>query len=118
MLPSNSTLPSATVAVCTRDRPADLQRCLEAILRLPDDGQEILVVDNHPATDATRQIVESCPPARYVWEERPGLDRALSHYFAPVWRTLELDTAIEMIYRKPGRVRWGREVIENQLCSC
>lgn len=39
-------------------------------------------------------------------------DWARSHYFAPAWRNLELDTAIEMIYRKPGRVRWGREVIE------
>lgn len=34
------------------------------------------------------------------------------HYFAPEWQRLELDTAIEMIYRKPGRVRWGKEEIE------
>jgi hypothetical protein len=27
-------------------------------------------------------------------------------------RDLELDTAMEMIYRKAGRVKWGREVIE------
>ncbi len=39
-------------------------------------------------------------------------DWARSRYFAPVWRHLELNTATEMIYRKPGRVRWGREVIE------
>jgi len=39
-------------------------------------------------------------------------DWARSRYFAPVWRNLELDTALEMIYRKPGRVRWEREVIE------
>lgn len=38
-------------------------------------------------------------------------DWARSRYFAPVWCNLELDTAMEMIYRKPGRVRWGREVI-------
>src|SRR5919106_1276524 len=35
--------PSATVAVCTRDRPEDLHRCLDALLWLPDDGQELLV---------------------------------------------------------------------------
>lgn len=39
-------------------------------------------------------------------------DWVRSRYFAPAWRNLELDTAIEMVYRKPGRVRWGREVIE------
>jgi len=39
-------------------------------------------------------------------------DWARSHYFAPAWQHLELDTAIEMIYRKPGRVMGGREVVE------
>jgi hypothetical protein len=39
-------------------------------------------------------------------------DWARCHYFAPEWQRLELDTAIEMIYRKPGRVRWGKEKIE------
>jgi hypothetical protein len=34
------------------------------------------------------------------------------HYFAPEWQRLELDTAIEMIYRKPGRVRWSQGKIE------
>ncbi|MBC7249996.1 MAG: hypothetical protein H5T62_06895 [Anaerolineae bacterium] len=39
-------------------------------------------------------------------------DWARNHYFAPEWRNLELDTATEMIYRKSGQVKWGREVIE------
>jgi len=39
-------------------------------------------------------------------------DWARNRYFAPVWRNLELDTAMEMIYRKPGRVKWGKEMIE------
>jgi len=39
-------------------------------------------------------------------------DWARCHYFAPDWQRLELDTAIELIYRKPGRVRWGQEDIE------
>jgi len=34
------------------------------------------------------------------------------HYFAAEWQHLELDTAIELIYRKPGRVHWGQEEIE------
>jgi hypothetical protein len=39
-------------------------------------------------------------------------DWARRHYFASEWQHLELDKAIEMIYRKPGQVRWGREEIE------
>jgi len=77
-----ATLPRATVAICTRDRPDDVRRCLEGVRNLPDDGQEVLVVDNCPSTDATRRVVEDCACARYVREDRPGLDiarnRALS----------------------------------------
>ena len=49
-------MPIATVAVSTRDRPEDLRRTLEAFMRLPDDGQEYLVIDNCPATDATEEL--------------------------------------------------------------
>jgi glycosyltransferase involved in cell wall biosynthesis len=66
----------ATIAICTRDRPEDLRRCLDAIMRLPDDGQEVLVVDNCPSTDATLLIVESYARVRYVREDRPGLNVA------------------------------------------
>jgi len=66
----------ATVAVCTRDRPEDLRRCLDALMRLPDDGQEILVVDNCPSTQATHQIVEGYRHVRYLREDRPGLSAA------------------------------------------
>jgi GT2 family glycosyltransferase len=67
---------SATIAVCTRDRADDLGRCLDALMRLPDDGQEVMVVDNHPATDATKALVARYPRVRYVLEPRPGLDVA------------------------------------------
>ncbi len=69
-------LPRATVAVCTRDRTEDLARCLEALMALPDDGQEVLVVDNAPATTATRDLVARYPRVRYVREDRPGLNNA------------------------------------------
>jgi GT2 family glycosyltransferase len=67
---------SATVAVCTRDRPEDLRHCLEAFMRLPDDGQEILVIDNCPSNEATRHLVEQYPRVRYIREDRPGLNKA------------------------------------------
>jgi len=66
----------ATVVVCTRDRPKDLMRCLDALMRMPDDGQELLVVDNCPLTDATKCLVEKYARIRYVREDRPGLDVA------------------------------------------
>jgi hypothetical protein len=39
-------------------------------------------------------------------------DWARNHYFAPAWKRLELDTAIKLIYRKSGRVKWGDTEIE------
>jgi glycosyltransferase involved in cell wall biosynthesis len=45
-------------------------------MSLPDDGQEFVVVDNCPSTDATKRLVERYPRVRYVFEPRPGLDIA------------------------------------------
>jgi len=72
----SSPLTPVTVAVCTRERPEDLRRALEALHRLPDDGQEVLVVDNRPETDRTRAVVADFPGVRYLREDRPGLDAA------------------------------------------
>ncbi|OUL28417.1 glycoside hydrolase family 2 [Nostoc sp. T09] len=73
---SNSTLPKATVAVCTRDRPEDLRRCLDALMRMPDDQQEFLIIDNCPSTEDTQQLVKNYERVRYIREPRPGLDIA------------------------------------------
>jgi GT2 family glycosyltransferase len=73
---------TVSVAICTRDRTEDLERCLAALLAMPDDGQEILVVDNAPATEATRLLVEPQPRVRYVREPRPGLDVARNRALA------------------------------------
>jgi len=70
-------LPQATVAVITRDRPKDLTRCLNALLKIPDEGQEYLVVDNCPATDETKRVVDNYGGrVRYVREDRPGASAA------------------------------------------
>jgi GT2 family glycosyltransferase len=66
----------ATIAVCTQDRPEDVRRCLEGLMRLPDDGQEILVVENGPAGEATRHIVRGFSSVRYICEDRPGISAA------------------------------------------
>jgi glycosyltransferase involved in cell wall biosynthesis len=69
-------LPAATIAVCTRNRTEDLRRCLDALVELPDDGQEVLVVDNSPSNNDTQNLVAAYPKVRYVREGRPGLDVA------------------------------------------
>ncbi|EGD60006.1 glycosyl transferase family 2 [Novosphingobium nitrogenifigens DSM 19370] len=73
--PMPERLPDATVVVCTRERPDDLERCLQGLLAMPGPT-DILVVDNAPATDATRLVVERHPGVRYIVEPRPGLDYA------------------------------------------
>ena len=65
----------ATIAICTRDRPGDLARCLRALARLPDDGQQVLVVDSASRGTETREVALAAR-ADYVREEQPGLDRA------------------------------------------
>lgn len=69
-------MPIATVAVCTRDRPEDLRRCLDALMQLADDGQEYLVIDNCPSTDATKELIKNYPQVRYVREDVPGSSAA------------------------------------------
>jgi len=76
-------LPSMTVAVCSRDRPADLARCLDSLVRLSPPVPDILVVDNAPSDDATERLVRSSyPNVRYVREPRPGLDWARNRAIA------------------------------------
>jgi GT2 family glycosyltransferase len=74
-LSSSPTLPECTVAICTRERPDDLTRALQAACVLRPQPAAILVVDNHPATSRTREVVDRFP-VRYVREDRPGLDAA------------------------------------------
>jgi len=69
--------PSVTVAVCTRDRPADVATCLQSLRRLEPKPLEVLVIDNAPRSDATeRMLREQFPWVRYIKEPRPGLDWA------------------------------------------
>ncbi|MFN2433314.1 MAG: glycosyltransferase family 2 protein [Gemmatimonadota bacterium] len=76
------TLPDApgrlrvAVAVCTRDRPAQLRRALRSLLEQRPPAGELLVVDNAPRDAATRELVGELEGVRYALEPEPGLDRA------------------------------------------
>ena len=64
---------SIAVAVCTRERPAELARCLASLSALSPPPREIVVVDNAPTSDATRTVAKDVPGVRYVREPRAGL---------------------------------------------
>ncbi len=68
---------TVTVAVCTKDRPEQLERLLQSLVRQAPAPFEVIVIDNAPSTERTRQLVsESFPEFRYVREPVPGLDFA------------------------------------------
>ncbi|MEO5895175.1 MAG: glycosyltransferase [Vicinamibacterales bacterium] len=71
--------PKVTVAVCTRDGASRLPECLDSLVALQYTPEllEILLVDNAPTDDATKELVETrYPSVRYVRESRPGLNWA------------------------------------------
>jgi GT2 family glycosyltransferase len=76
-------LPFVTVAVCTRDRTAQLAECLAALCQLDYPGLDLLVIDNAPSSPATAHLVRTgYPQVRYVCEPRPGLNWARNRAIA------------------------------------
>jgi O-antigen biosynthesis protein len=75
-LPPLSSDVSVSVVVATRDRPHDLQRCLESLVtQRTSRAFEIIVVDNNPASAITGSIVRQFP-VRLIEETRAGLSYA------------------------------------------
>jgi len=66
---------TATIVVCTRNRPALLECCLSAISRSSLQPDEVLVVDNSPGNEVTELIAREFG-ARYTVEPLEGLSRA------------------------------------------
>lgn len=81
-VPASSAQPgkTLTIAVCTKERPEWAARCLDSILQVCADAPEvdILLIDNAPVTDQTRDLVAARPRVRYVREPVPGLNFARS----------------------------------------
>jgi GT2 family glycosyltransferase len=100
-----SVMPALTVAICTRNRPELLARCLTSIGRLlrpdnPDGGHlELLVVDNAPSGDSTLHVTQRFSGVRYVREARPGLDfarnRALHEASGEIIAFLDDDVVVD-----------------------
>ena len=69
-----------SVVVCSRNRPDSLLVTLRSVLAMRYQPFEVVVVDNAPSSDATRDAVLAAygedPRVRYVREPRPGLSCA------------------------------------------
>jgi glycosyltransferase involved in cell wall biosynthesis len=63
------------VVICTRNRPEELESCLNAVFAQTLPASEILVVDNAPGDARTLQVASRWG-VRYVVEPVPGLSRA------------------------------------------
>ena len=74
---ANTATPELTAVICTRDRPALLERALASLSIQSRPPAAILVVDNAPASDAVKDLIaERFSGVRYLRETRPGLDFA------------------------------------------
>jgi len=73
-------VPLVSVVVCTRNRPESALVALHSLLAMHYRPFEIVLVDNAPSSDATRDAVLAAhgedPRVRYVREPRPGLSCA------------------------------------------
>lgn len=69
--------------ICTRNRPTRLQRALLSLTEQTLPPDEIIVVDNAPPDDATRELVTNqFPEVRYIREPAEGLDYARNRALA------------------------------------
>lgn len=68
--------PFVSVAVVTRNRSRDLEKCVSALLNQNYPDYEIIVIDNAPSNDTTQRMVQEKfghrSQVRYVREDRPG----------------------------------------------
>ncbi|MGI8934724.1 MAG: glycosyltransferase family 2 protein [Phormidesmis sp.] len=67
---------SVSVVICTRNRPQQLDECLQSLQHLVDYPAEVLVVDNAPVGNETKAVVKNYPKVKYILELRPGLSIA------------------------------------------
>jgi glycosyltransferase involved in cell wall biosynthesis len=119
MMPSFplASLPLVTIAICTKDRPMGVQRLLlslrEQASALPEGsaGLEILIVDNAPSDERTRELALQRPKIRYVREQRPGLNfarnRALREARGEILAFLDDDVVVDQHWSAGLAIAWG-----------
>lgn len=78
---SRPPLPTATIVVCTRKRPAALWHCLNGIAQLEHAPDEVIVIDNTSGDKETEAVALEFG-AVYLIEPVEGLSRARNRGFA------------------------------------
>jgi glycosyltransferase involved in cell wall biosynthesis len=74
--------PAVTAVLCTHGRPAYAARCLDSLQRITfplgfsPTKLELLLVDNAPTDNQTRELVKKFSGIHYICEKKPGLDFA------------------------------------------
>lgn len=112
-LEDSSTFPSLTVAICTKDRPENLARCLDSLLKLRSDENyfEVLIVDNAPSDDRTKELVATLPNVDYVCEPKPGLDfarnRAIQEATGEILAYLDDDVTVDRKWLEGLKEAWA-----------
>lgn len=66
---------TVTIIVCSRNRPALLAKCLEAVAAMKPAPNDVLVVDNSEGNKDTESVARKFS-VRYTIEPMPGLSRA------------------------------------------
>jgi len=92
-----------SVVVCTRNRPESILVTLRSLLAMHYQPFEIVVVDNAPSSDATKDAVLAAyvadPRVSYVREPRPGLscarNRGLSEASADIVAFTDDDVTVD-----------------------
>ena len=92
--------PRLTVAICTKDRPDWLARLVRSLLPLQGEIPfELLVIDNAPSDERTKQFCAETSGVTYVREPVPGLNfarnRALAEASGEVLAFLDDDVVVD-----------------------
>jgi GT2 family glycosyltransferase len=95
--------PLVSVAVCTRNRPQSVLVTLRSLLAMQYQPFEIVLIDNAPSSDATKEAVLGAygddPRVRYIREPRPGLscarNRALMEATADIVAFTDDDVTVD-----------------------
>lgn len=89
-----------TAVICTHNRPDLLKRSLASLVALDPPASEVLVIDNAPTDERTRDLIAiEFPGVRYVREDVPGLDfarnRALAESRNPIVALMDDDAVAD-----------------------
>lgn len=110
------------VVVATRDRPEMLARCVDSLLAQDHPDFEILVIDNAPSSNETRELVASryadCDRVHYAIEPVPGLANAHNRGLAGLDTELVAFTDDDVVADRQWLSRLTAPFSESQEIGC